>query len=81
MYRLNISFLLYLALPTILGDGGHLRSETVCMKSTITNVAEQKAILVVGDATDLAPLAFLALPPSTDNSSYANFEAGVEIML
>ena len=53
----------------------------MCMKGTITNVAEQKAILVVGDATDLAPLAFLALPPSTDNSSDAYLEAGVEIML
>ena len=51
------------------------------MKGTITNVAEQKAILVVGNTADLAPLAFLALPSSTDNSSYANFEAGVEIML
>ena len=53
----------------------------MCMECAVTNVAEQKSILVVGNSTNLAPLALLALPSGTDNSSDADFEAGVEIML
>ena len=71
----------YLAFPTIFGYGGHLRSEAVRVKGTITNITEQKTVFVVRNAADLAPLTFLALPPCTDDSCDANLKACVEVML
>ena len=74
-------YLSHLALPPVLGDAAGRGPEAVCVESAVTNVAEQEAVLVVGEATVLAPLTLLALPPSTYHGRDPNVGAGVEVVL
>ena len=50
-----------LALPSILGDAGHLGAETVGVVGAVTHITQQISVLVPGLATVLTGLALLTL--------------------
>jgi hypothetical protein len=53
----------------------------VRVERTVTDIAQQEPVLVVGHATDLAPLALLALPAGADDGSDAHLGTRVKVVL
>ena len=71
----------YLALPPVLGYGGHLRPKAEGVEGAVTHVTQQEAVVLPRLPADLAPLALLALPARADDGRDADVHARVEVVL
>ena len=71
----------HLAFPSVFRYGGHLRSKAVRVEGPVTDVTQEIAVVLVGLATVLAPLALLALPTSAYHRGDSNVSPSVVVVL